>query len=390
MKKKKLIIMIGCIILLCSTLIVSAAFIFSRSIDGDAESGKITIIKEGYISYALNQDVDSSNFLPVQYKAILKERAGVSKVDGIKEIPTSDISSYYIKNETNNISSDSEYEFFTLDEFGNYIHFNKTSDSITEEKESNNDSQNKYYYFIEATSFDSSTEYYRLGHKLVSMNDKSANDIDRYYILSSVDSMGYGVFSKASSPYNEKENYFVLVYEPKDITADGTIISGENAGLSCVNTYATERNLNQLEKNYIYLNQLGFKFSIQTNVNAYLRVKFFDAWISSKLYPGASNLKENYIKKDQVGDKTSPFKVTADNWYYDQINNCCYMTIPIKASSDTHEYTFNINESYFSKTAASVYKENIYVQVSYSLELIQANRASTVWEIDPSTLGGNN
>ena len=77
MKKKKLIIMIGCIILLCSTLTVSAAFIFSRTINGDSLSGKIKIESEGYISYALNQDVDSSKFLTTEYKAILKERAGV-------------------------------------------------------------------------------------------------------------------------------------------------------------------------------------------------------------------------------------------------------------------------------------------------------------------------
>ena len=63
MKKKKLIIMIGCIILLCSTLIVSAAFIFSRSIDGDAESGVITDVEKKFIStiyteYSENEEVD--------------------------------------------------------------------------------------------------------------------------------------------------------------------------------------------------------------------------------------------------------------------------------------------------------------------------------------------
>ena len=381
MKKKKLIIMIGCIILLCSTLTVSAAFIFSRTINGDSLSGKIKIESEGYISYALNQDVDSSKFLTTEYKAILKERAGVSKVNNIGgndglTITKSNVSNYYVKNESTEKKTGEE--LFIIDEFGNFIHLNN----------SNQNTYEKYYYFTKATSTNSNNEYYRLGHKYVKESKQA--DLDKYYTLSSIDSNGYGVFDKVSGSYNSNTNYFELVYEPKSITADGTITSGENAGLSCVNTYATERNLNSLEKKYMYLNQLGFKFSIKTSINAYLRVKFFDAWISSKLYPGSSKLKENYIKKDQIGDKSSPFMVTAENWYYDQTNNCCYMTLPIKASDTIHEFTLNINESYFSKSAASVYKENIYVQVSYSLELIQTNRALTVWEIDPSTLGGNN
>lgn len=80
MKRKKLIIMIGCIILFCSSLSVFAAFIFNRIIDGGVESGKIEIKSEGYISYALNQNVDfdSRLFKQNEYKAILKERAGVS------------------------------------------------------------------------------------------------------------------------------------------------------------------------------------------------------------------------------------------------------------------------------------------------------------------------
>ncbi len=380
MKRKKLIIMIGCIILFCSSLSVFAAFIFNRIIDGGVESGKIEIISEGYISYALNQNVnfDSRLFKQNEYKAILKERAGVSKVNDVNvnnglEITNSNVANYYEKKETTDSSI--KQELFVLDEFGNFIHIN----------DNNNDKKyDKYYYFEKATKINENSEYYRLGHKYVSTPNE--NNISMYYTLSGIDSQEYGIYDKAQN-YDVNEQYFTLEYEPTSIKADGTITSGENAGLSCVNTYATERNLNSLESNYMYLNQLGFKFKVKTGINAYLRVKFFDAWISSQLYPGASKLKEVYIKKDQISGR-SPFEVNANNWYYDQVNNCCYMTIPISSSEEIKEYTFNINESYFSKTAAAVYKENIYVQVSYSLELIQANRALTVWGVDPSVLGG--
>lgn len=380
MKRKKLIIMIGCIILFCSSLSVFAAFIFNRIIDGGVESGKIEIISEGYISYALNQNVnfDSRLFKQNEYKAILKERAGVSKVNDVNvnnglEITDSNVSNYYEKKETTDSSIGQE--LFVLDEFGNFIHIN----------DNNNDKKyDKYYYFEKATKINTNSEYYRLGHKYVSTPNE--NNISMYYTLSGIDSQEYGIYDKAQN-YDVNEQYFTLEYEPTSIKADGTITSGENAGLSCVNTYATERNLNSLESNYMYLNQLGFKFKVKTGINAYLRVKFFDAWISSQLYPGASKLKEVYIKKDQISGR-SPFEVNANNWYYDQVNNCCYMTIPISSSEEIKEYTFNINESYFSKTAPAVYKENIYVQVSYSLELIQANRALTVWGVDPSVLGG--
>ena len=66
MKKKKLIIMIGTFILLCSSLIALAAFVFSRTINGDAKSGKITNLNKYYSSiiytpYEENDAIDYTN-----------------------------------------------------------------------------------------------------------------------------------------------------------------------------------------------------------------------------------------------------------------------------------------------------------------------------------------
>lgn len=385
MKKKKIIILISSLIFLTSIFIVSAAFIFTRVVGGDAKTGEITIKNENYISYALNTNADRSNFTIAEYRAILRERAGATKVDTSLVTNESgstfsdivgDISNYYSR-EVSPIDTFSEgIRYYIKDDTDTYIYqdgLEEFLDGVT-------------YYTITYTSastYDLDNSYYRLGHQLVTNGITETNYAD-YFTLSGVDKQGYAIFSKAAS-YSEDINYFKIVYKPETTTTNSTSTTEGGSIINCINTYATERKINSTESNYIYLNQLGFQFEVSTSIKAYVRIKFYDAWISSKLYPGSASAKENYISKGQISGR-SPFYVNNDNWYYDTTNNICYLKATIDTGS--HIYSFNINDTYFYlQNTSTVYTENILVQVSYSLELIQANRAKTVWGIDPSTLG---
>ena len=51
-------------------------------------------------------------------------------------------------------------------------------------------------------------------------------------------------------------------------------------------------------------------------------------------------------------------------------------------------YTFQVNEAYFYQVAQSTaYTEFVNVQVSFTVDIVQANRAIALWKVDPSQIG---
>ncbi len=143
----------------------------------------------------------------------------------------------------------------------------------------------------------------------------------------------------------------------------------------------------------IYLSQLGLHFEFTSEIAVYVRIHIQDAWKRTRVY--ASSLKENYILKDQISGQ-SPFTVSDDDWYYDEETNCVYlkeMYVPTQNTDGTYPqmaYTFNVNEAYFYQAVStSAYTEYVDVQVSFTVDIVQANRAKALWGIDPSTISSN-
>lgn len=384
--KKKIIIISLLILIVMSSGIVFAAYRYTKKNTISAKTGTIDIVSENYLSYSLNEDANKSSFTTAEYKAILKERAGATKVD------TSNVSSfesdvaaysYFYTKSVEKVSADATFDsntkYYILDNIGTYV---------LQEDLTAFESGVTYYNINYGTATSSTTEIYRLGHQITTSTTES--NYASYYVLDGVDGQGYALFSAATS-YSSDEVYFEIVYAPKTTTTNGTITDEDTGStINCINTYATEKKVTSQEQNYIYLNQLGFQFQVKTTIKAYVRIKFYDAWISSKLYPGSVSAKTNYISKGQISGR-SPFYVNNDNWYYDSSTNVCYLKVAIDPSDLNYLYTFNINDTYFyTQNSNTVYTENILVQVSYSLELIQANRAKAVWGVDPSSLGGEN
>lgn len=140
-----------------------------------------------------------------------------------------------------------------------------------------------------------------------------------------------------------------------------------------------------------YLSQLGLHFEFKAEVAVYVRIHIRDAWEKIKEYTTSS--RETYTIKDQVSGQ-SPFTVNDSEWYYDEDTNCVYlkeMYVPkynAQGQLLSKEYTFNVNEAYFYQVATSTaYTEYVNVQVSFTIDIVQANRAKALWKLDPSTIG---
>lgn len=143
--------------------------------------------------------------------------------------------------------------------------------------------------------------------------------------------------------------------------------------------------------NYMYLNQLGIKVEVTTEIACYVRVHIQDAWIRTRQY--ATNTQERYVTKDQI-EGSSPFIQTGDNYYYNQNENTIYLKTMITPEKDTNgnfktsTYIFNVNEGYYyiNTDSQTIYEDFIRVELSYSVDIVQANRVKEVWGLDPSKL----
>lgn len=133
-------------------------------------------------------------------------------------------------------------------------------------------------------------------------------------------------------------------------------------------------------KNYFYLNQLGFKIEFKTDIDVYIRIHFSDAWIRTKTYNGNTQDPE-YVLRDKFDIETSNNK-----WRYDEATNTQNYTEMIKASDDTQSFEFNIADDYFYTDTEVIGNghKSIMVQVSFTVDIIQANRAYKLWGYDPS------
>ncbi len=54
-------------------------------------------------------------------------------------------------------------------------------------------------------------------------------------------------------------------------------------------------------------------------------------------------------------------------------------------------YTFNVNEAYYySSLSSGVYNEYVDVEVSFTVDVVQANRVKALWGFDPNDVTNNN
>ena len=136
--------------------------------------------------------------------------------------------------------------------------------------------------------------------------------------------------------------------------------------------------------NYMYLNQLGFQFSFYADIPVYVRIRFDDAWIKIKTYNGNS-LDPEYIKQGAFNVPT-----TDQNWVYHEESNTYNYKLIIKDSTVDNQFSgsFNLVDDYFYNNTETITNGHIavLVQVAFSVEVIQANRAYKLWGYKPENL----
>ncbi len=151
-----------------------------------------------------------------------------------------------------------------------------------------------------------------------------------------------------------------------------------------ITCYATERKgYNDEDNSLIYLNQLGFEFSFTPQIDSYVRIHFEDAWISKKVYNNGSE-KKSYITKDKLNGSKSPFDISNESWVYDENTNCAYLKTIATQANGMQSYSFNIDSNYWytQLNPSKNFREQILVQISYVVDVVQANRAEAIWGVD--------
>lgn len=135
-------------------------------------------------------------------------------------------------------------------------------------------------------------------------------------------------------------------------------------------------------RNYFYLNQLGFRVSFTTDIDVCVRIHFNDAWIRTKTYNGNTQEPECVLRDNfdiEANDDSE------NKWIYNAETNTQNYTEIIKASSEPQTFEFNIADDYFytdNEVIGNGHK-SIMVQVSFRVEIVQANRAYKLWGYDP-------
>ena len=193
-------------------------------------------------------------------------------------------------------------------------------------------------------------------------------------------------------------------------TALATRSTAKDLNTSSVVCYATEKNGYSEEtrtengtnyRNLFYLNQLGLKFTIAASIDVFVRIHFEDAWILEKTI-GGNTLDPQYIRKAQL-NASYPFQAPAGDtdWYYDIESNSVYYKHVIDSEEETasvdaagnykHSLSYDVNSSYFyvfddSQIIANGHQA-VLVEVSYTVDVVQANRAYKIWGVDPLTIG---
>ena len=413
MKKKKLIILVSILTMSLLCCVVFAAFVFERVINGTANTGTIEIKNKYFYDYSYGSSemrVDS-----------------ICKVNGIKydtsitysnpaETVFQSNKTYYVKgtyekasitiNEA--ITENTYYEdinggfsFTTDNSFqSNKTYYIKTNDSgytavssIVIGGEIAHDTyyvQNKSYDGISSITsiIDKNSKELNFSiddtKKIITVTSNSTN----ICIITCIINSSTGITSATL----DNENYYAVVSRDKTelIILDKTLASNKTTIDSISTAYCSATKQKNNSEN-IYLNQLGFGFTFTNTIPVYVRIHIQDAWILTKQY--SSNKKETYSIKDKIsGD--SPFAVNSNEWYYVASENTAYLKSIVNSSSigETGEltpsyYSFMVNPAYFyTPNQIAAYTEYMDVQVSFTIDIVQANRAKEIWGIDPSKL----
>lgn len=156
-----------------------------------------------------------------------------------------------------------------------------------------------------------------------------------------------------------------------------------------INCYATKKIENSYLEEYIQLNQLGLRFAFNNTIDVYIRVRIEDSWISTKLYRNGT-VRSQVILKDSASLADA---LGSEDWIYDEHSGYIYYRAKVQKSTDLTALEIKFNSNYLYETPqVTAYTESVAVTIGYEIDIVQANRAETKWDVDLDTIlntGGN-
>lgn len=185
-----------------------------------------------------------------------------------------------------------------------------------------------------------------------------------------------------------------LVYDSNNVASEIELdANGDNEEYSVDNNvitvYATEKlGYDDELANTIYLNELGFQFTINNSIDVYARLHIQEAWISHKVYNNGT-IVENYIRQD-ANAKASAY-IKDENWMYDETTGYFYLKTKIE-SGESNSYAFRTSDTtaeepyFYPITINKNYRESVFVELSFTVDIVQANRAQAKWGVDVDSL----
>ena len=382
--KKKIIFSIV-LVLLLTTTIVFGAFKFVEVIYNTAKSADLEY-SSNLISY---QDLSHNEYrTDMAYKVEFELKRGIKYIQTEDNIYKSN-KTYYTKNDDTYTALDSSsytigsaisstlYEQTTT-----YLGASTVNSIITKSETLSSDT---YTVVTDSTTSLINTVTIKVDDSNnivlsdITTNDEgldsiSVNNAEKYRVIVDASKTSCLILDTTTS------NPYKTIKDSTDATKDATKVT-----CRATNKVATE------DSSAIYLNQLGIKVDITTKIACYVRINIEDAWIRTRQY--ATNVETKYIAKDQINGE-SPFKQTGSDYYYDAVNNTIYLKTVITpqlkedGTYETRSFIFNVNEGYYyiNSTNQFVYEDYIKVELTYHVDIVQANRVEAVWGLDPSTL----
>lgn len=384
--KKKIFFSIV-LVLLLTTTIVFGAFKFVEVINNTAKSADLEY-SSNLISY---QDSNHN-----EYRTDMAYKVEFELKRGIKYIQTEDTTyksnkTYYTKNDNTytvldassyTIGSAIEDATTLYEQTTTYLGASSVTSVITKSETISSDNYTIKTY--STTSLINTVTINVDDSNNIVLSDITTND-EGLDSISIDNSEKYRVIVDASKTSclildSTTQNSYKTIKDSTDATKDAIKVT-----CRATNKVATE------DSNAIYLNQLGIKVDITTKIACYVRINIEDAWIRTRQY--ATNVETKYIAKDQINGE-SPFRQTGSNYYYDAVNNTIYLKTVITpllkedGTYETRSFIFNVNEGYYyiNSTNQFVYEDYIKVELTYHVDIVQANRVEAVWGLDPSTL----
>ncbi len=385
--KYNIIYLVGLLVLSASIIVTFAAFVFNQTAFVNANLGNIRINSQKYVIYAKdnNYSINDSKY---------------SKTEKLRNDTVAIIDEIALDYE--DIIVETQDEKFIAGK----TYYSDESGTTTVTFEPNSDISGTYYektrkytgFKDGVKGFDSNADDVLWNVDSTDKKKLSAQVGDKIITVTCVLNDVTGSISSASVMVGDEDEGFkavvgtdglsiVIIDESKTVDDEYYSLIDADERMTCSATEA--KNPTSNGKRY-YLSQIGFQFSFTSEIASYVRIHIQDAWTRTRVY--TSTNKQVYEMKDQIGGM-SPFTVTNNDWYYDKSTNCIYLKKMFNPEKDENgnfeeqSYIFNVNEAYYYALSNSgIYSEYVDVEVSFTVDVVQANRVQALWGFNPSEI----